>query len=79
MAKVTVSFRTEEAQLQELDELAASVRRNRTELIDQAIGDFLWLQARHRQQIEDGLRAAEAGDFATDEEVEAAFDLWRKA
>lgn len=78
MPKVTVSFRTEETQLQELDELAASVRRNRTQLIDEAIGDFLWLQAKHRRQVEEGLRAAEARDFATEEEVQAAFALWRK-
>jgi predicted transcriptional regulator len=79
MPKVTVSFRTEESHVQQLDELAQSMRCDRTQLLQEAIDNYLWLQAKHRQQIEDGLRAAEAGDFATDEEVEAAFALWRES
>ncbi len=75
MPKVTVSFRTEESEVQQLDALAQAMRRDRTQLIQEAIGNYLWLQAKHQKQIEDGLRAAEAGEFATDEEVEAAFAL----
>jgi len=42
--------------------------------------DFMYLEVMDWQlaHIKEGLRQAEAGEFATDEEVKAAFDLWKE-
>ena len=60
-----------------LDALAAATDRDRSSLISDALDAYL---AAHRGQIariEQGLRQAEAGEFATDEEVAAAYARWR--
>lgn len=60
-----------------LDTLAAATHRDRNHLINEALDAYL---AAHRKQIahiEEGLRQAEAGGFATDEEVAAAYARWR--
>lgn len=57
----------------DLDRMALTQGRNRDTLIDEAITSWLDLQAWQAAEIRAGLKAAEAGDFATEEEVEAAF------
>lgn len=57
----------------DLDALAKSTGRNRNELVQEALRRFIELQRWQIARIEDGLRAADAGDFATDTEMD---DLW---
>jgi predicted transcriptional regulator len=78
MEKVSVSFRTDAKKVKQLDMLARRQRRDRTQLIDEAIENYLEVQQRHARQIDAGLRAAEAGEFASEEEVRAEFARWRK-
>jgi RHH-type rel operon transcriptional repressor/antitoxin RelB len=78
MATVSVSFRTQPTKVEKLDEFARSSKRDRTQLINEALDQYLYLQELNLRKIDEGLRAAEAGDFATDEEVEAEFAKWRK-
>lgn len=78
MEKVSVSFRTDSKKLKQLDALAKRQRRARTQLIDDALENYLEIQRWQMRQIDLGLRAAEAGDFASDEEVRAEFARWRK-
>lgn len=58
----------------ELDRVAEARGRDRATLIDEAIAAWLDLQAWQAAEIEAGLKEAEAGDFATAAEVEAAFN-----
>ena len=60
-----------------LDALATATKRDRDALINDALDAYF---AAHRGQIariKEGLRQADAGEFATDEEVAAAFARWR--
>ena len=77
MATVSVSFRTEPTKVEKLDEFARSSKRDRTQLINEALDQYIYLQELNLRKIDEGLRAAEAGDFATDKEVEAEFAKWR--
>jgi RHH-type transcriptional regulator, rel operon repressor / antitoxin RelB len=47
--------------------------------VAEAVEAWLDTDAWHRAEIEAALAEADAGDFATDEEVEAAFAKWRVA
>ena len=78
MEKVSVSSRTDQKRLKQLDALAKRQRRDRTQLIDEALENYLEAQQRHTRQIDLGIRAAEAGEFASEDEVRAEFALWRK-
>lgn len=78
MPKVSVSFRTDQKKVKQLDSLAKRQRRDRTQLIDEAIGNYIEIQQWQLREIEAGIRAADAGEFASDEEVRAEFARWRK-
>ena len=56
-----------------LIELAESRSRHPVDLLDDAVDAFLDLDAWHRSEIEAGKKDAEAGDFATADEVAEAF------
>ena len=68
-----VTVRLDETKLAELDALAAAFDRDRSYLINAAIEAYLDVQRWHLEAIEEGLRDAEAGRFASDEEVEKAW------
>jgi RHH-type transcriptional regulator, rel operon repressor / antitoxin RelB len=47
--------------------------------VAEAVEAWLETDAWHRAEIEEALAEADAGDFATEEEVEATFAKWRGA
>lgn len=53
--------------------LAALRHRHPADLLDDAVDVFLEVDIRQRAEIEAGVREAEAGDFASADEVAAAF------
>lgn len=57
----------------QLDALAAKLDRSRSYLASRAIESFVAHEAWQIAKIEEGLAAAERGDFASEEEVAAAF------
>ena len=75
---VSVSFRTGKAELRKLDTLARQQRRDRTQVIEEAIEQYIALHKLYLEQIDEGIKAADQGDFATEEEVRAEFARWRK-
>ena len=70
------TVRLEEETLQALDTLAAKTDRSRNWLVSRAIESYLSLNAWQIAKIEEGVAAADRGDFATDEEVEAVFSKY---
>lgn len=75
---VSISFRTGKAKIDLLDQLARQQRRDRTQLIEEAIEQYLELERLHLARIDEGIAAANRGEFATEEEVQAEFARWRK-
>ena len=72
----TVTVRLDEQKCSELDALARITARDRSFLVNEAIGSCL---AVHRWQIAyvtEGLHQADAGEFACQDEVEAAYARW---
>lgn len=75
---ISVSFRAPKSQVDQLDRLARQQRRDRTQLIEDAIEQYLELERIHLAKIDEGIVSADRGEFATDEEVQAEFTRWRK-
>ena len=73
-----VTFRMPEEKKLLLDELAAAQDRDRSYIINQALDNYLEVMKWQLAHIEEGLKQAEAGEFASDDEVNAAFGLWKK-
>ena len=74
MAKVSVSFRADAKMVKKLDSLAKQQRRDRTQLIDEALENFIELQQWQIEEIQAGIREADAGSFASEAEVNAVLD-----
>lgn len=77
-ANTSVSFRAPQQQIQKLDALAKQQRRDRTQLIAEAIDQYIELQDVHLARIEEGIAAADRGEFASEKEVQAEFARWRR-
>lgn len=59
-----------------LERLAASTRRSKSWLAAEAIREFVDLNEWQVRETLDALGEADAGDFATDREVEAVASKW---
>lgn len=70
---VTMTARLPRGMKDDLDVLARSMGRNRNALVQEALQRFIDLQRRHIAQIGAGIREADAGNFASDEEMD---ELW---
>jgi predicted transcriptional regulator len=74
--KESVTFRLDAAKRQELDAVAQALDRDRSWVLAEAVEAYLDVHRWQVTQIREGLRQAEAGEFASDEEVAAAFGRW---
>lgn len=74
---MTAAFtvRLDETTLGALDQLAAKTDRTRSWLVTRAVQDYVDLNAWQVAKIEEGIAAADRGDFATDEEMA---EFWKK-
>lgn len=57
----TISFRLDEDKIKALDGLAETVDRDRTYLLNEAVSNYLELQAYHVSLIREGLKAVKEG------------------
>lgn len=63
----------DDARRDALDAIAQATHRDRDTVLVEAIDAYLDVQRWQADHIAEGLRQAEAGEFASEEEVEAAF------
>jgi predicted transcriptional regulator len=78
MGKQTITFRVDGRKRKALDAVAASLVRDRSFVLNEAIDNYLAVHQWQAEQIAEGLREADAGKFAKDSEVAAALARWRK-
>ena len=65
----TISFRIPSATVESLDELAETMDRDRTYLLNEAVERYLELNEYHIKLIEKGLRAAKEGKLVSHADV----------
>ena len=78
MEKQTVSFRIDSSKLDALDSLAEILERDRTYLLNEAVGNYLDVQQWQLEQINKGIEAADAGKVFTLAEVRKMAAQWRR-
>jgi RHH-type transcriptional regulator, rel operon repressor / antitoxin RelB len=61
-----------------LDKLAKTTQRSRSFLAAEAIREYVELNEWQIEEIKKAVQQADAGDFATDGEVEEMFKKWAK-
>jgi predicted transcriptional regulator len=69
MTAQSMTITLEPSLRQRLVELAQATQRDETTLIEEALSHFLDLQEWQRQRIEQGLAAADRGEFASDDDL----------
>ena len=72
----TMTIRLEDDLRDELDRLAESTQRSRSWLAAEAVRQYVDLHSWQVAQVEKAIEQADAGDFATDAEVEAVAKRW---
>lgn len=73
MHKETISFRLESDKREALDAVASSLDRDRSYVINEAIEAYLDIHRWQMDHIREGLRQADAGEFATEAQMKATF------
>lgn len=76
MDKVSVTVRLDQDTVAFLDRLAEVEDRDRSYMIKRAVASFVQLHRWQIEEIEKAVKEADAGLFATDEEVERLFAKW---
>lgn len=74
----TLSLRLPQETVEQLGMLAEATGKSRNSLAAQAMQDFIEREAWQVQKILEAIKEADAGNFATDEEVQAVFDKWER-
>ena len=76
MANVRVTIEMDAARRDAVAALAEASSRDTSDIINEAIEEWLRVQEWQVDHIRQGVAAADAGDFATDDEVSAVLDRW---
>lgn len=77
MKSGTISFRPDNDKIEALDDIAAALDRDRSYVLNEAIAAYLELYRWQMKHIKEGLKQADVGEFAGEEEVAQA--LGRKS
>jgi RHH-type transcriptional regulator, rel operon repressor / antitoxin RelB len=73
---IMLNFRVPLGIKEQLDKLAKATGRSKTTLAVEALRSYLEEQAWQIAEIQEAIKEADAGDFATPEEVEAVFNKY---
>jgi len=73
MERVNVTCRLAVEDVQFLDTLAGAMERDRSYLIKQAVAEYIALHRWQIEEIDKAIAEADAGQFATDDDVRSAF------
>jgi predicted transcriptional regulator len=73
MSKENITFRLDSDKKMALDAIAAGMDRDRSYILNEAIVAYLEMHQWQIDEIRQGVAEAEAGDFASEAEVEAMF------
>ncbi len=78
MALKTLTFRSPQEKVDALDSVAAIQLRDRSFILNEAIDQYLSLQEYHLALIDEGVRAADAGDLVSHDDVVKMASSWSK-
>ena len=72
----TMTLRIEPELKDRLSKLASATHRSRSFLAGQAIHDFIELNEWQIQELQEAIKEADAGEFASNKEIDDVFEKW---
>ncbi|MGE5327113.1 MAG: CopG family ribbon-helix-helix protein [Deltaproteobacteria bacterium] len=78
MGKSTITFRLDTAKREALDTIAEINDRDRSYVLNEAVDAYLGVHDWQVEHIKKGLKQAQSGKFAGENEVRKAFARWRR-
>jgi RHH-type transcriptional regulator, rel operon repressor / antitoxin RelB len=78
MSEETIRVRIASDKKAALDAIAVHTHRDLEGVIEEALSAYIDLHASQVAHLKEGLRQADAGEFASDAEVSEAFARWRR-
>jgi predicted transcriptional regulator len=78
MGRETITFRVDSGTRKTLDAIAASIDRDRSHVLNEAVKAYVDAHQWQVEHIRRGVKQANAGKFASEAEVKKAFARWRK-
>ena len=79
MGDRALTLNVEDEMLARLEALARETGRSSEQLAEEAVQRYVEYESWKAAKIRNAVRHADAGDFASDEEIEAVFDRYRPA
>ncbi len=79
MSKEAFTVRSDSKKLKQLDKLASKMDRSRNYLVNQAIDQLLEVHAWQIERTREGIKAADEGRFASDNEMNRIFNKYEDA
>lgn len=73
MKQANVSFRVEAGKIKSLDAIAEALDRDRSYVLNEAISAYLEIYRWQMEHIKKGLKQADSGEFASEQEVAKMF------
>ncbi|MBS3029952.1 CopG family transcriptional regulator [Dolichospermum sp. ST_con] len=73
MSKENITFRIDSSKKVAIDALAQGINRDRSYILNEAVNAYLEMYQWQIEEIQKGIAEADAGDFASDEEVKETF------
>ncbi len=77
MSTEAFTIRSDSNKVKKLDQLANKLDRSRNYLVNQAIEQYLDINAWQIQQIKQGIKAVDEGRFVDDAEMERVFNKYK--
>ena len=78
MDRAMITFRLDAAKKKALDAIALSMDRDRSFVLNEAVKAYLEIYQWQIEHIQEGVRQADAKQFVSPKEVNAAFRKWRR-
>ena len=72
----TMTIRLEPELKSRLDKLSTATHRSKSFLAAEAVREFVEINEWQIEEIKDGIKEADANDFASNQEVQAVFNKW---
>jgi predicted transcriptional regulator len=79
MSKENITFRIDSSKKAVIDALAKGINRDRSYILNEAVNSYLEMYQWQIEEIQKSIAEADAGDFASDEEVKGTFARFANA
>ena len=72
----TMTIRLDPELKSRLDKLSAATHRSKSFLAAEAVREFIEINEWQIEEVENAIREADAGDFASNQEIRTVFNKW---